>query len=48
MSTTPATDLTAARLAEIRDGGELGVDGPPPEPAIVEVIARLQCVLQMV
>ena len=44
-SRLPHLVLPAARLPEVRDGGELGVDRLPIEPAVVEVLHRVLCYL---
>jgi hypothetical protein len=38
-------DLTATRLAEVGHGGQLGIDGPPAEPTVVQVVDGLLGVL---
>ena len=37
--------LAAACLPEVCDGGELGIDGPPTEPTVVQFLHRALSVL---
>lgn len=43
--TLPHLVLTAAGLSEVSHRGELGMDGLPVEPAIVQVNHSLLCIL---